>query len=53
MHESMRSRIFEPFFTNKLFGGGLGMAAAYGIVHNRGGMITVHSASLSYSLILK
>jgi signal transduction histidine kinase len=36
-------RIFEPFYTTKIFGRGLGMAAAYGIVTNHDGMITVES----------
>lgn len=36
-------RVFEPFFSTKFVGRGLGMAAAFGIVMNHNGAITVTS----------
>ena len=36
-------RVFEPFFSTKYQGRGLGMAAVYGIVRNHDGHVTVHS----------
>jgi len=43
MDNETKARIFEPFFSTKLMGRGLGMAAAYGIVKNHDGWIEVVS----------
>jgi two-component system cell cycle sensor histidine kinase/response regulator CckA len=45
MDEAISQRVFDPFFTTKKKsrGAGLGLASAYGIIKNHGGLITVHS----------
>ena len=43
MDQETISRMFEPFYTRKSHGRGLGMAAVHGIIKNHGGWISVES----------
>jgi len=43
MNEESRARIFEPFYTTKFMGRGLGMSAVLGIVKAHGGAIMLES----------
>lgn len=41
----IQEKIFDPYFTTKAQGSGLGLATAYSIVTNHGGHIAVHSSA--------
>ncbi len=41
--DDIQDRIFDPYFTTKGHGSGLGLATVYSIIHNHDGLITVDS----------
>jgi CheY-like chemotaxis protein len=43
MREEIREKVFEPFFSTKFLGRGLGLAAAAGIIHKHDGCISLES----------
>ncbi len=43
MEKETIHKVFDPFFTTKFQGRGLGMAAAYGVIRNHGGSISLYS----------
>ena len=50
--ESIRHRIFEPYFTTKESGSGLGLASAYKVMKAHGGNIFVEASSLGGAAFL-
>src|SRR5690242_19010792 len=44
MSEEVQARIFDPFFSTKRAGRGMGLAAVQGIIQSHGGSIRVQSA---------
>ena len=43
MDETVLGKIFEPYFTTKKKGTGMGLAAVHGTVHSHGGTLDVES----------
>lgn len=51
MSASVVGLAFEPFFTTKSQGRGMGLAAAYGIIKNHGGWISIESSEGAGTLV--
>jgi PAS domain S-box-containing protein len=45
MSDETQKRIFDPYFTTKATGSGLGLASVYSIIKNHGGTVSVRSRS--------
>lgn len=43
MSDAVLARVFEPFYSTKFLGRGMGLAAVYGIIQNHGGDIFIKS----------
>jgi signal transduction histidine kinase len=43
MSEETKKRIFDPFFSTKFMGRGLGLAAVHGFIRSNGGGVQVES----------